>query len=234
MMRAMSGKRRVMAAEGWKLTILRMIAGAVGVAIVGLVAWEIYVTASDVVNGTGMASGRIESVRVEHSRDRSTSAARIAYVYRVEGIEYRGERIFPGWLANQGTSTGGGAIAQRFSAGEQTVIYYDPDRPTRAFLVPELHPSFVSLSMIILGLVLMVVMMTSRRAGPKLLRNLGWALAFTLLWTPLWRLFIRPMPIPIAEIGAHVRWFAGLVLVLAVVFTILRRFEVTDETDAAT
>lgn len=80
---------------------------------------------------------------------------RVEYEYAVDGQTYQGWRIYaatdldkePGELRGRDFDSQSAAqnVLQRFSEGSEATVYYDPDDPSRAFLVP---PKFDTLTVL--------------------------------------------------------------------------------------
>lgn len=210
--------------------IVKWVGLAVAIGVVGLLLAEDIITVADVILVTDTVDGRIESVDVEthRSRGRSTSGVSVEYTYAVDGVEYSGESIWPGWLANLGTSTGGGQVASRLHRGLVTV-YINPNNPAQSYLIPEVNKFAIGFSLNIWGFVALLVMGNTHGRGPKLLRNAGWAIGFGFIGAGMGLLFLGPQAIPVADLDTYAWWLAGIVGGLFVLFTILGFFEVPSD-----
>src|ERR1700722_17251618 len=67
--------------------------------------------------------------------DSEGSRPQVDYEYTVAGVKYTSHRFAPGWFANGGTWTAGGAdIKRRFTPGQVVTIHYQRGNPSHACL----------------------------------------------------------------------------------------------------
>jgi len=77
---------------------------------------------------------KVASETVTHGRSRGTMYVPVVrYVYRVEGKDYRSDRIAVGDLRN-GHVTKVKPVVNRYPAGSTVTVFYDPEEPQEALL----------------------------------------------------------------------------------------------------
>lgn len=83
-----------------------------------------------------IVSSRVSENRGSDNRD-STYSADVKYTYRVEGKEYTSYNVQFGNAADSNANITEG-IVRRFPAGSLVTVYYAPDNPSNAVLIPGL------------------------------------------------------------------------------------------------
>jgi hypothetical protein len=102
------------------------------------------------------AAGLVLSSQVEEdydSEDGYTYYPQVAYQYTVDGQAYESERVFFG--LGSAPEEDAYEIVARFPAGSAAAVYYNPDKPQQAVLVPgnEYAPRYL----IVIGVIMMVI-----------------------------------------------------------------------------
>lgn len=93
--------------------------------------------------------GMVTSSRIEmrsSSEGGSTPYPMVNYSYQVSGQPYQGNKVMPG--PDVGGS-GARKVVERYPAGAQVMVYYNPEKPSEA-LLERSSPGFIKLFWIIL------------------------------------------------------------------------------------
>jgi hypothetical protein len=141
--------------------------------LAGLIA--VWIASGDVVDGLAstdwpQATGTVTESYIEtHASDDSTSfSAVVRYLYTVDGVEHRGERVaFTRW--NYNDIHDAEIVKSRYPEGAGIVVFHDPNTPQNAVLEPGLFAG--ALGLLALGSVFAVVGLLMhfrfRRRRPK-------------------------------------------------------------------
>lgn len=92
----------------------------------------------------------------------SVPVADLDYRYAVDGVEYRGSRVAFGPVLGQGAHD----LVARYPIGETVMVYYDPRRPQRAVLQPEVRWSQGVALAFSLALSLLLIFAVTSVEGP--------------------------------------------------------------------
>lgn len=98
--------------------------------------------------------GYIKSSYIEETVD-DTYEAKVLYKYVVNGKEYMGNIITPGY-AGSGKNKAEN-LANEFSEGKQVIIYYNSTNPKEALLIPGTSPIFLLIILIPLSLIVVTI-----------------------------------------------------------------------------
>jgi len=143
---------------------LPLIGGAV-LALVGLLAvvdgGRQYYNQWQVVRRAEQASGTVESVEIREVRGSNASKSYlpvVSYEYQTPTQRLHGTRLYPGRQSNTlfGTESAAATAVERYEPGEPTAVYYDPQNPDHAFLVPTIKRGS-SLGTVGFGLLLLAI-----------------------------------------------------------------------------
>lgn len=88
----------------------------------------------------------LSTIQMHHDSDGSTPYPVVHYAYQVMGQPYQGTKVMPG--PDVGGS-GARKVVERYPAGAQVMVYYNPDQPSEA-LLERSTPGFVKLFWVIL------------------------------------------------------------------------------------
>lgn len=78
--------------------------------------------------------------RRRSSKGGSVNYPVVQYSYQVGGQAYRGSKIAPGMEVG---GTGAGKVVERYPAGAQVMVFYDPQNPSDAVLERKAHAQWV-------------------------------------------------------------------------------------------
>jgi hypothetical protein len=86
------------------------------------------------VQGWPSTMGTVPMSTLEWRRSGNRGSAAypvVQYSYQVNGMMYQGQKIAPGMEAG---GTGAGKVVERYPAGAQVMVFYDPNNPADAVL----------------------------------------------------------------------------------------------------
>jgi hypothetical protein len=83
-----------------------------------------------------VADGTIDLSEVDEGGE--ASAPRVCYRYRVQGMEFRGDALFPGGFSVGAGRTWAESMVAEYPKGARVWVRYDPDDPTRSTLAVQL------------------------------------------------------------------------------------------------
>lgn len=162
----------------------------------------------DLARMRSTAVGKVEEVTIERG-SKGTSRARIRYSFAVGGRPFQSDRYLPGFLANHGTWTGGGAIAKDYPVGKRINVFYDPDRPGRAAIEYGWFKGSVGFTAILWGMV--VYGLAQRGRCPTRGRHLVGLAGLASSVYGLALLFLGPQAVRAADLPWHtLAWCAVL------------------------
>ncbi len=73
----------------------------------------------------------LSMIQMRHSNDGSTPYPVVQYSYQVTGQPYQGSKVMPGPEVG---GTGARKVVERYPAGAQVMVYYNPQNPSEALL----------------------------------------------------------------------------------------------------
>ena len=98
--------------------------------------------------------GYVESSYIEEIVD-NTYEAKVLYKYVVNGKEYMGNTITPGYGGSGKNKAEN--LANEFAERKQVIIYYNPINPEEALLIPGTSPLFLLSILIPLSLIVAII-----------------------------------------------------------------------------
>lgn len=177
----------------------------------------------DIVKMRGNAPGVVTNVEIVHG-GKGTSGARITYEFRVNGVRYESQRVFPGFLGNGGTSTGGAGIAKLYPVGQQVDVHFDDNHPARCCLELGWYQWSLGFACAVWGMV--VGCACSQRPSPFKLVVVLLAWAGVLYSFGL--IFFGPYAVRVTEMHWHLLAY-GVAFVIAAAYYWIRRNDVEQD-----
>lgn len=96
--------------------------------------------------------------RRRSSKGGSVSYPVVQYSYEVGGQAYHGSKLAPGMAVG---GTGAGKVVERYPAGAQVMVFYDPQNPSDAVLERKAHAQWIMwLVLVVMDLMLCTMAVT--------------------------------------------------------------------------
>ncbi len=152
------------------------------------------------------ADGLVTEVQVQHGR-KGTSAVRVTYEFAADGLPMESQNLYPGFLGNRGSFSGGRRLAEDFRAGQRCTVLYDSSSPTRCSIQHGWFQWSVGFTAGVWGMTFAAYFASKNK---MIFGNVAKAIAYY----GAGLIFVGPFTVRVSALHWHVVTIVGLVAVL--------------------